>query len=666
MKSLARMTIRALRWKPACPKCLHRVFVGRRAVIAAATLLPAACVLFFFSGGAQGKIDSGNISVTLEPKQVQLGEGAILAIQVSGEAAEQPVVTGVSGLRFFPLGQSSEYRSINGLVSASTSYLFQIQAQYPGEFTIPPVEMSINGRVQKSESMTLKVAGGGGLHSRGGALPPPAMSRQGGGNTVFPSGRGNSTEETAPAFLRVIPRKALSYVGELVPIEIRAYFRQGMQATLNSLPVLSGSAFAFQDPDKKPQQTEEVVDGIGYTVLTWYTAVAAVKEGEHRVDAELNATILLPERGRRNRSPFGRGLFDDDFFNGAFAGGREEHVTLKNPRLKIRILPLPKLGKPENFSGAVGHFMLSASATPKKSMVGDPITITMTIEGAGNFDRVSSPSLDISKGWKTYTPTTSFNAGDSAGYEGKKTFEQAIIPLDASMKEIPPVEFSYFDTKSEKYVTLKTNPIQVDIVPGAAYSKAVSNSPGPSGSQPTSNSSSVLQKGSVGLTPIHVGMGHVVADLRPIIKNPWFLGAQGIPIGALFLGLFFTRKQKKISGDPGMDRKKQVRRKVARSIKEMDRAMNENDVPGFFTACRCASQESLGEIWSISPESITLAEIRDRLSGRAEGIRHVFETADAVAYSGQSFSQEELRKCRDLVIGEMEKMGKGRQAENTL
>ena len=102
-------------------------------------------------------------------------------------------------------------------------------------------------------------------------------------------------------------------MGELVPVEIRAYFRQGMQATLRSLPMLKGSAFAFQDPDKKPQQTEEVIDGVGYTVLTWYGAISAVKEGEHRVDAELNATLLVPQRSLRHRSPFGGGLFDDDF-----------------------------------------------------------------------------------------------------------------------------------------------------------------------------------------------------------------------------------------------------------------------------------------------------------------------------------------------------------------
>ena len=322
MKDHGHIAVRTLRWQSACPKCRHRIsFIGRRVGMAGATVLLAAFVLFVFSRGAQGKGDSGRISVSLEPKQVALGESAVFAIQISGEQTGQPVVTGVSGLRFFPMGQSSEYRSINGKVASFTSYLFQVQAEHPGEFTIPAVKASINGSVRKTKPITLKVSGRGNLHSRNRVLPPPATPRNG-GNSASRSGRLSSREQNAPAFLRVLPRKALSYVGELVPLEIRAYFRQGLQATLNSLPALSGSSFAFQDLEGNPNQTEEVIDGIPYTVLTWYTAVAAVKEGEHRVNAELNATLLLQDRSRRNRSPFGRSLFDDDFFNGVFSGGK--------------------------------------------------------------------------------------------------------------------------------------------------------------------------------------------------------------------------------------------------------------------------------------------------------------------------------------------------------
>ena len=95
---------------------------------------------------------------------------------------------------------------------------------------------------------------------------------------------------------------------------------------------------------------------------------------------------------------------------------------------------------------------------------------------------------------------------------------------------------------------------------------------------------------------------------------------------------------------------------ITRSIREMDRAIAGHDVEGFFRASRCASQERLGEIWAVPPDGITLAEVKERLPENAAGIRQVFATADAVAYSGQSFTQEELRRCKELVIKELKNL----------
>ncbi len=57
----------------------------------------------------------------------------------------------------------------------------------------------------------------------------------------------------------------------------------------------------------------------------------------------------------------------------------------------------------------------------------------------------------------------------------------------------------------------------------------------------------------------------------------------------------------------------------------MDRAIAGHDVPGFFNACRTSAQERLGEVWCQTPESITLAEVKDRLSKNAAGVRYLFE-----------------------------------------
>ena len=651
-------------------KTIGKRFITLRTILMAGVMfLLAAGAVAFFSGGSQAgwgtgsvnnasKAPNGGVSAAIEPGDIALGEAAILVVQVSGEDAAPPALAPVDGLRFYAMGRSSQYQSINGRVSATTSYLFQVQAEHTGDFVIPPVEANIAGHIHKSEPVSLRVAKGMSRPPAQGALPSRNQGSQKstGNNHTHKITKGQlmSWEEGKPAFLRVLPRAGQAYVGELLPMEIKAYFHQGVQATLRTLPTIKGGAFACRELGDKPVQTQEMLDGVPYNVLTWYTAMSAVKEGEHPVMAELDATLGIPEQSRR-RTPFGHSLFDDDFFSGFFQNVREEPVKLSNPHLKIRVLPLPKLGRPKDFSGAVGNFKLSASATPQKAMVGDPISIKMRITGTGNFDRVSTPVLDVDKDWKTYKSSSSFKPSDSAGYTGEKFFEQAVIPMNGSIKAIPPVTFSYFDTDKEKYVTLHSKKIPLTLISATAQS-SVNTQAAETGDGPSGPDAMDPKKDNKGLAPIHVAMESSVKSLKPLVENPWFMGAQGFPVGALFLGLFFSRRQKKRINDPGIIRKKQVKQKVSLSIRKMDRAIAGHDTAAFFRACRTASQERLGEIWGQAPQSITLAEIKIRLGDNARGMATVFEKADAAAYSGQSFAPEELRKLRDLVVCELNEL----------
>ena len=609
--------------------------------------------MVLFTGNAQGKGPAGNISATLEPRKIALGDSAVLAVHVSGEQTGRPVIFHVDGLHFTSRGQSSQFQSINGKTSSIVSYIFQVQAERPGNYVIPPVKVNINGQIKKTETIRLSVVKPAGVRTGNVPLPPPGMAGQAGTSNF------KANEENQVAFLRVTPSKYQSYVGELVPVEIKAYFYQGLQAALNSFPVLSSNAFACQTLKQKPSKTEEIINGDIYTVLTWITAMSAVKEGKHPVSGELDVTLLVPETSSQRQSPFGRNMFDDDFFNSFFSRTTEKAVKLTSPGQKMRVLSLPDSGRPEGFSGAVGRFRLSSTASPKSSMVGDPITIKVTVKGVGNFDRVSSPVLSSRKGWKTYTPVNTFKPGDSAGYKGKKQFEQAVIPLDASIKKIPALVFSYFDIGRGKYVTLRTTPIPVNITPASQQAKASSSSNYSAQSKLFSgspDSSEPLEK-TGGLAPIHVDLGPVMSSIQPLIKKSWFIGVQGILLGTVFIGFFLNRRNRRLTSDPTVLIKKEVKKKVNRWVKEMNLAVAGHDVPMFFNACRSVAQERLGEIWSLPPETITLADVKERLT-ESDGIKHVFETADAVAYSGRSFSQDELRQCRDLIRTELKNLEK--------
>ena len=71
---------------------------------------------------------------------------------------------------------------------------------------------------------------------------------------------------------------------------------------------------------------------------------------------------------------------------------------------------------------------MATDAKPKSVQVGDPITVTTTIAGRGNFDRVNAPMIEDERGWHKYPPSSKFNQDDEVGISGTKTFEMVLSP----------------------------------------------------------------------------------------------------------------------------------------------------------------------------------------------------------------------------------------------
>lgn len=187
--------------------------------------------------------------------------------------------------------------------------------------------------------------------------------------------------------MRVTPRKEKSYSGEVVPVVIKVYFREGIKANLNTLPQVVGEGFVLQQLAPEPVQTREVINNIPYAVLTWDSALSGIKEGQHTVSLELEATLLLREQ-RRSRDPLGRSMFSDPFFGDSFfddffGSYREKEVKVASPQLDLEVLSLPKEGQPAGFHGAIGQFRLSVDGDPLEVEPGEPITLTMTVRGKG-------------------------------------------------------------------------------------------------------------------------------------------------------------------------------------------------------------------------------------------------------------------------------------------
>ena len=116
---------------------------------------------------------------------------------------------------------------------------------------------------------------------------------------------------------------------------------------------------------------------------------------------------------------------------------------------------LPEDNRPQDFSGAIGQFDFQASVSPLQVKAGDPLTLKMEIKGSGNFKDFKIPEFTAA-GFKTYQPSVK-NAGDD------KTAEEVIIPTNSSIKEVPAMQFSYFDTSIKDYKTVTQGPFDIQV-----------------------------------------------------------------------------------------------------------------------------------------------------------------------------------------------------------
>ena len=397
------------------------------------------------------------VAAGLSANQAQVGEPVQLMLTVRGaRGADVPQTLSVKGLQISLAGRSTHFEMNNFKMSSSLTYTYLVVPQVEGDFMIPPFDVQVEGKTVRTQAMRLVVTGG----ARG--VPQmPGLPQQ--NPAPLPSGPPPAAaEEGEPFFADLILSKKKAFVGEVVPVEFRFYFNSRIGGQVGERPNFGGEGFTVQKFSNAVKR-EQVVNGTNYTVFSFQSAIAAVKSGALEIpEATLNARLQLP-----GKAPQGLG----DIFNnfplpqGMFTDNRD--VTLKTRPVQIEVLPLPKDGRPEDFSGAVGRFTMEASVSPKKASAGEPVNLKAVVSGQGNFEGMGAPLLTGDEGWRSYPPSDKFQSTNPVGFTGEKTFEFPLIARQNQTKT-PGLRFSYFDPATEKYSVLTQEPLAVDAKAGGA------------------------------------------------------------------------------------------------------------------------------------------------------------------------------------------------------
>jgi hypothetical protein len=342
------------------------------------------------------------------------------------------------------ISQRSFTNMNTGTSTTATIMGYSLTADRAGPAQIPSVTVEFKGKTYRSNPITINV------------LKP---------------------DTTDQLDLEVTLSEQQCYVGQPIVMTVRFYVSVDLSDFQFNIPALSNGVFEVEEPDVSVPQAKLYRLQIGIPVMISQYKVEhnnrnatlatfkkiLIPKQPGRIDMPASSVTAMVAVGRsRSRDPF------DSFFGGQI---QYKRFIVHSEPLELNVLPLPNEGKPAEFYGLVGRYTISASATPIKVNVGDPITLILKIGGSKYLKPVQWPELEsvpeLTNNFKIPTQKASPTVED-----GFKVFTQTIRANNDQVARIPPIPLAYFDVERGKYETAQTEPIELDVAPTKVLTSA--------------------------------------------------------------------------------------------------------------------------------------------------------------------------------------------------
>ena len=382
---------------------------------------------------------------------------------------EQPQMPEVDGLEIEALGpprRSRQISIVNGRRTERTTvtYSFRVTPVREGTFTIPPVKVTSDGFTTITKAVRIVAS---------------------------------KSETDDLLFVEIEGKLSEIYVGQPLELTLKIFVRP-FRSSKHRITLDEATMWRLISDQTSWGMFDEAIQELARQRqrLAGRQVLREDSEGDQReyLLYELEATVYPDRAGSidgsdvrviwnypvelgRSRSPLS--MFDDDF--GDLLGGssllNEDFFSSFGSSLKIsrsrpiigeaqvdsiQVKPIPTQGRPADYQGAVGQYSIVAEARPTSVQVGDPITLQLGIRGDGPMDRVVAPSLASQR-----SLTSGFKVPDEQlpGFidGSRKVFTTTIRPQHEDVTEIPPITFSFFDPVKEEFVSIKSEPIPVDV-----------------------------------------------------------------------------------------------------------------------------------------------------------------------------------------------------------
>ena len=534
-----------------------------------------------------------NLSVQV-PSRVTVGELFRLEYTIhsttSGESPRLDALPDGLVVAYGPsVSQQESYSNVNGHVStnASTTYTFMLQAEKPGDYTIPPARMNLSGKTIVSNSAHVKAEAGSGNNT---------------GQTKFhnepdqgPTMRNEGSAITnRDIFIRVNASKTHIYEQEPIVLTYNLCFLPDVRPNGLSGGSLDVKGCQLQEIELPDNHTFENINGRNYVV---------VKCRQYIVYPQMTGRLEVPKVNFK--AEVNQRVANVDPMEAFFNGGsdyivRERELVADGLTLQVDSLPT----RPDGFTGAVGKFNISAEIDKEEVRAGEPINLKVVVGGHGNLRLLKQPDVEFPKDFDKYdakvTDKTDLTIN---GVEGEMIFEYLAVPRNQGTYTIPGIKLTYFDTDSRTYKTIETESFNLKVLEGDG----------------NSNADEFADYSNKDIYPIKEG--------KASIQNPeeLFFGSKAYWISILlplllFLVLLLLFRKKAIdNANVTKMRGKKANKVATRRLKEANKLMAQGNNNRFYDEVLRALWGYVGDKLNMPVEQLSRENVRERLTGNGVG-----------------------------------------------
>lgn len=341
--------------------------------------------------------------------------------------------------------QSVKQSWINGKVSFLQSYTYIIQPKSIGTYTIPSATIQLNGKTLNSNTVKISVL-------KGITIPKNP----------------NDPEYIASQNVHLVAEisKSKPYVGEGIYVEYKLYVSENISVRDFSVTE-SPQYIGFWNQDIKIHNLQiknGIYNGENYRYIVLKKALLIPTKSGKLVIEPMKMDILIGV-------PTGRG----DYFGNPIT--RNLTKAFSSPKRNISVQELPLIGKPENFTGAVGDYNFEITSSRNDLKANESSQIKVTVSGKGNLKLFEIPKIETPKELEIFTPEHKEKIRTTlTGLRGSIYDLYTIVPQFKGKYKIPKVAFSYFSLKEKKYKTITTEDLFVTVLEGKEIAPTTNNS----------------------------------------------------------------------------------------------------------------------------------------------------------------------------------------------